>query len=147
MKGNDLRFNVYLKKMEKLTRMDIGLDVEAYKDYVNNLKIFAKYHDNLDIMADDDMTPKFGPLFGKLGIGADKAVMAVLPDDFTQRKIRLAQYKESAARVKRTVKKLMQDFWGRLNNGDRAIVEEFVANPEPFLEADPELCILVRHLQ
>jgi hypothetical protein len=30
--------------MNKLTRMDLGLDVEAYKDYVNNLKIFAKYN-------------------------------------------------------------------------------------------------------
>lgn len=44
LKGNDLRYNVYLKKMNKLMRMDIGLDVEAYKDYCNNLKVFAKYN-------------------------------------------------------------------------------------------------------
>jgi len=41
LRGNDLRYNVYLKKMNKLTRKDLGLDVEAYKDYCNNLKIFA----------------------------------------------------------------------------------------------------------
>jgi hypothetical protein len=38
LKGNDLRYNIYLKKMQKLVRMDLGLDVEGYKDYVNNLK-------------------------------------------------------------------------------------------------------------
>jgi len=38
LKGNDLRYNVYLKKLNKLTRMDLGLDVEGYKDYINNIK-------------------------------------------------------------------------------------------------------------
>ena len=34
-----MRYNVYLKKMNKLTRMDLGLDVEGYKDYVVGGKI------------------------------------------------------------------------------------------------------------
>jgi flagellar biosynthesis GTPase FlhF len=38
LRGNDLRYNVYMRKLNKLTRMDLGLDVEAYKDYINNLK-------------------------------------------------------------------------------------------------------------
>jgi hypothetical protein len=38
LRGNDLRSNVYLKKMEKLARQDLGLDIIGYKDYVNNLK-------------------------------------------------------------------------------------------------------------
>ena len=42
LKGNDLRYNVYLKKLEKMTRMDMGLDLAAYKDYVNNLNEFAR---------------------------------------------------------------------------------------------------------
>lgn len=29
--------------MNKLTRKDLGLDVEAFKDYCSNLKMFAKY--------------------------------------------------------------------------------------------------------
>ena len=29
--------------MNKLVRMDMGLDVEGYKEFVNNLKEFAKY--------------------------------------------------------------------------------------------------------
>ena len=41
--------------MQKLVRQDIGLDVEAYKDYVNNLKLFAKYNEDYDVLADDRM--------------------------------------------------------------------------------------------
>jgi len=41
LKGNDLRSNIWLKKMEKLARGDLGLDLAGYKDYVNNLKEFA----------------------------------------------------------------------------------------------------------
>jgi len=38
LRGNDLRFNLYMRKMSKLTRKDLGLDLEAYKDYINNLR-------------------------------------------------------------------------------------------------------------
>jgi hypothetical protein len=47
LKGNDLRYNVYLKKMEKMTRTDLGLDLAGYKDYVTNLQEFA--HINKDL--------------------------------------------------------------------------------------------------
>ena len=43
LKGNDLRSNVYLKKMEKMSRMDLGLDVIGYKDYMHNLSQFAAF--------------------------------------------------------------------------------------------------------
>ncbi len=55
MRGNDLRYNIYLKKMNKLCRMDLGLDVEGYKDYVNNLKIFAKQNEDCQILAMDNI--------------------------------------------------------------------------------------------
>ena len=38
LRGNDLRYNTYMRKLNKLTRMDLGLDIEAYKNYINNLK-------------------------------------------------------------------------------------------------------------
>ena len=53
LKGNDLRSNIYLKKMEKLSRQDLGLDIIGYKDYVNNIKRFAPYNSDLNILADD----------------------------------------------------------------------------------------------
>jgi len=54
LKGNDLRYNVYLKKMNKLTRMEHGLDIAAYKDYVNNLKQFAHINKDFEVFARDD---------------------------------------------------------------------------------------------
>ena len=49
LNGNDLKYNVYLKKMDKLSRMDLGLDFESYKDYINNLKEFAAYREFKDL--------------------------------------------------------------------------------------------------
>ena len=67
LRGNDLRYNVYLKKMNKLTRKDLGLDVEAYKDYVNNLKIFAKYKKDYEVLADDQYNSLKGVQHSILG--------------------------------------------------------------------------------
>jgi len=50
-----LRYNVYMRKMNKLTRMDLGLDVEAYKDYINNLKQFAHVNKDFEIFARDSL--------------------------------------------------------------------------------------------
>jgi hypothetical protein len=55
LKGNDLRYNVYLKKLNKLSRKDLGLDVAAYKDYVNNLKEFAHINKDLNIFAAENL--------------------------------------------------------------------------------------------
>jgi hypothetical protein len=55
LKGNDLRYNVYLKKLNKLSRKDLGLDIAAYKDYVNNLKEFAHINKDLNIFAAESL--------------------------------------------------------------------------------------------
>ncbi len=55
LKGNDLRYNIYMRKMNKLTRMDLGLDMEAYKDYLNNLKYFAHLKNDYQLFAQEDM--------------------------------------------------------------------------------------------
>lgn len=34
--------------------MDLGLDFEAYKDYVNNLKEFAHINGDMDFFAHED---------------------------------------------------------------------------------------------
>jgi hypothetical protein len=48
-------YNIYMKKLNKLTRKDIGLDLEAYKDYVNNLKQFATLNSDFEIYARDSL--------------------------------------------------------------------------------------------
>jgi hypothetical protein len=55
LKGNDLRYNVYLKKMEKMTRTDLGLDLAGYKDYVTNLQEFAHINKDLQVFAHENM--------------------------------------------------------------------------------------------
>ena len=43
MKGNDYRFNIYLRKMNKLANSRLGgLDIEGYQEYLNNLMEFKK---------------------------------------------------------------------------------------------------------
>lgn len=46
---------MYIKKLEKLTRKDLGLDVEAYKDYINNLKHFAHVNADFELFAKDNL--------------------------------------------------------------------------------------------
>lgn len=65
LRGNDLRFNVYIRKLSKLTRLDLGLDLEAYKDYINNLKQFAHLNSDFEIFARDSLSldkPEFREL-------------------------------------------------------------------------------------
>lgn len=53
LKGNDYRFNIYLRKMNKLSRSKYGgLDVEGYRDYLNNLMEFKKI--KRDFFGQDD---------------------------------------------------------------------------------------------
>lgn len=40
--------------------MDLGLDVEGYKDYCNNLKMFAKYNNDWEILAKDQIKDPAG---------------------------------------------------------------------------------------
>jgi hypothetical protein len=55
LRGNDLRYNIYIKKLEKLTRKDLGLDIEAYKDYVNNLRHFSHVNADFEIFAKENL--------------------------------------------------------------------------------------------
>lgn len=61
LRGNDLRSNIYLRKMNKLARKDLGLDILGYKDYVHNLKRFAAYNRDLDYLAEDNMWKDLDP--------------------------------------------------------------------------------------
>ena len=51
LRGNDLRSNVWLKKMNKLARDDLGIDLAGYRDYVNNLQEFSHVNNDLSLLA------------------------------------------------------------------------------------------------
>jgi hypothetical protein len=59
MKGNDYRFNIYLRKMNKLAKQrQGGLDMEGYKDYVTNLIEFKKIKRDFEKDKDPNLEDK-----------------------------------------------------------------------------------------
>ena len=144
LKGNDLRYNVYLKKMNKLMRMDIGLDVEAYKDYCNNLKVFAKYNQDYEILANDTLPE--GMMNGPLST-AGKSKDGLLLDEETLAKFRtLANEKERLEQMRITVGKLFREYHSPLSYKDRDIIAQFEANPKLFLDSDVMLALDIKRL-
>lgn len=47
-KGNDLKYNVYVRKMEKLVRRDMGIDLEGYREHINNIIQLRKLDKNFE---------------------------------------------------------------------------------------------------
>jgi len=131
LRGNDLRYNVYLKKMNKLTRMDLGLDVEAYKDYVNNLKIFAKFNSDYEILAQDTSISQNNGLLSEEQIEKARVVAA------EQKKL---------SQMKNTISKLYRDYHNPLTQHDKDIIEEFARKPNLFLDYDLGLALDIKRL-
>lgn len=67
MRGNDYKFNNYLRKMEKLSKSKYGgLDVAGYKDYLNSLMEFEKIRYNFNSSKYTDIDDRMD--VGKLNI-------------------------------------------------------------------------------
>lgn len=145
LRGNDLRYNVYLKKMQKLVRKDLGLDVEAYKNYVNNIKIFAKYNRDYEILAQDDVDIPRG-VFPGLGDGTDDYAGAEVDYAGMDRAELAARVLDKTKRLTVTIKKLTTDFRMQVYQKDHDIVEEFERDPFQFLDHDAHLVIDLKHL-
>ena len=47
-----------------MARMDLGLDLEAFKDFVNNSKSFAKLNSEWEIFSRDDLKIPAGVIPG-----------------------------------------------------------------------------------
>lgn len=81
--------------MNKLTRKDLGLDVEGYKDYVNNLKIFAKYQKDYEMLADDGVDRSLqGALNGLLSSQGERDGNYVSEETLERARV-LAAWKDS----------------------------------------------------
>ena len=110
LRGNDLRYNVYIKKMQKLTRKDLGLDVEAYKDYCNNLKIFASYNNDYQILSENNQDSVQGTLNSILNTDNNPANKFVLDDELLDKMRTLHNEKEKLGKMKNTVGKLFREY-------------------------------------
>lgn len=111
-----MRYNVYLTKMKKLARMELGLDVEGYKDFQNNLEDFAKYEHDTDVLKEDAMAAD-----PTAGLGAsDATIPGKGVNDFTAtHEERLMEKKTEEAqdrceKLRFTIRKLFKAKWHKL---------------------------------
>ena len=129
LKGNDLRTNIWLKKMEKLARGDLGLDMAGYKDYVNNLKEFANVNTDLTILARDGMF---------VDSSADSKFFMDMrttkqADEFKDATKGAERVEKHAYTVQMALSKLLRKSSGYLNRRDLAAIKDLIENMNVYL--------------
>ena len=137
LRGNDLRYNMYIKKIQKLTRKDLGLDLEAYKDFVNNLKQFAHVNADFEIFAKDNLKlndPEYRELIRLNG------EIVTSPSDITEAE----RVKLRTADIYNTLRKLKREYDSHLVDKDRKNIEEFTKDVRKYLQADWDLFEFVK---
>lgn len=92
-----------------MVRKDIGIDVEAYKNYVNNVKLFAKYNKDYEILARDNQDVPRG-VFPGVGEGYDGSVEGAEIDYAGMDKSELAaRVLDKTKRLSITINKMTAD--------------------------------------
>lgn len=134
LKGNDLRSNIYLRKMEKLARQDLGLDIVGYKDYVHNIKRFAQYNTDLNILA-DDLNARYKPQSSKL------VFQTKYKEDASRGRERFDKFGE---RIMISIAKVMRPNNNFLNDEDYAALEDLANHIEDYVQSDMVLLDLIR---
>ena len=125
--------------MNKLVKKDLGLDLEAYKNYVNNIKQFAKFNNDYEILAADgyDIPRGVFPGLGDPDIDAGLAVdyNAIAKDE------QVARVLDKTKRMKITLGKIAHDWKMQIYQKDYDIVAEFEQDQFKFLDNDANLAI------
>lgn len=129
LRGNDLRYNIYMRKMNKLTRKDLGLDLEAYKDFVNNLKQFAHLNKDFEIFARDSMATNFPEQREIIEIqfkpGHEGGGLTNSAD--------IATFNVRCEEIYNTLRKLRRDASGFLTGRDKQLAKDFTKNLRNYL--------------
>jgi len=137
LKGNDLRYNVYLKKLQKLSRKDLGLDIAAYKDYVNNLKEFAHINKDLNIFAAESLVVDSD--LDERGILHIKDSSTTQPDIQTHLEGR-ERFEANQKSIHLTLAKFLRTNSGFISERDRKIVKELNENLKLYMLNDSFMC-------
>lgn len=130
LRGNDLRYQTYLIKMQKLARMDLGLDLEAYKDYVNNLKKFAEYNNDFEFFARDNLMS---------GDNRKERVLyeSMMRDDpeneYAKYVKEMQDVCDMSEKIINSLGKLRRVKTGWLKDSDREYLDLLLAKPETYL--------------
>lgn len=102
-----------------MVRKDIGLDVEAYKNYVNNIKLFAKFNKDYEILASESKDAPRG-VFPGIGDGYDGSVEGSEIDYAGIDKTELAaRVLDKTKRLSITINKMTVDYRMQIFDHDR----------------------------
>lgn len=137
LKGNDLRYNVYLRKLQKMTKANMSLDVIGYRDYVNNIKEFAAINQDLNAFALESLAVDKA-LDGK-GVAAKTLVTDYAADKTTG----LERVKKHSDSILFTLAKLSRTGSGFLNARDKAAFDEIMDHLELYLFNDTRIFSLL----
>jgi len=127
LRGNDLRFNMYMRKMQKLTRKDLGLDMEAYKDYINNLRQFAHINKDFELLARDSLNVDLPEHRQLIEISFKKNGSLERPED-------IGLFNERCQELYNVLRKLKREAAGFLNKRDKQLIEDFTKHPRSYLK-------------
>jgi hypothetical protein len=120
LRGNDLRYNIYMKKIQKLTRKDLGLDMEAYKDYINNLRQFAHLNNDFELYAQDYLASDLPE--DRMMVLNDMENYKYDPETVHKK----ARFRYKCEALHNTIRKFRRDVSGFVSKKDHVIVEDFV---------------------
>lgn len=129
LKGNDLRYNVYLKKLNKYARKDLGLDIAGYKDYVQNLKEFANVYDDMQIYAMDN----FNPDRPHADDETVRIQASAIYNDGSVGSERVQKHRHS---IMLTIAKMLRTGAGHFNDRDTAALNELKTNFKLYMTHD-----------
>jgi len=139
LRGNDLRYNVYLKKLNKYARKDLGLDILGYKDYVNNLKEFASVNDEMGIFAIDNFN-------ADKQFANDDNLLVTSRAAYADGSTGLARVKRHKDKILFTIAKMLRTGYVAYNSDDTAAIEELKKNFGLYMQGDIVLIDYLRLL-
>jgi hypothetical protein len=138
-KGNDLRYNVYLKKLNKMARKDMGIDILGYKDYVNNLKEFAHINKDMHVFAAESMA---------IGTNPEQRQMTTVSyqPDVDMSLEGSERVEKNAQSILWTIRKLMRSGKSWISNRDRRAVRELEENMKLYMINNEQVLFDLRRL-
>lgn len=129
-----MRYNVYLKKLKKYARKDLGLDIAGYKDYVSNLRQFARVNNDFDVFAKDSL---FNDEYAETPyVRGEQLFNDEGQEEFYLDKSGYEKMKDNRRRFCVTISKLMRSFPAHLTIRDRENIDELKKNFKTYVSQD-----------
>ena len=116
--------------------MDLGLDVEAYRDYINNLEQFAHFNPDFEIYAREQLYFDAPENREMIELKTGEQVTEDMLD-------KTARFKFMKNNIENTLRKLKRHSSGFLNKRDQSNLKEFIKDMRLYLN-DMEIYSVTR---